>query len=78
MFQHLLVIVRFSSRVYGPTIYIVHARDGEISTSGLYCIICNFYIQNMVVWIHWIIPLWTKKFQKHAALNTLELSYAEY
>ena len=28
-------------------------------------------------WIHWIIPLMTKKFQKQAALNTLELSYAE-
>jgi len=27
-----------------PTIYIVRTRDGEISTSGLYCVIYNFYI----------------------------------
>jgi len=46
MFRHLLAIVRFSSRELTVLLYtyIVRARDGEISTSGLYCVICNFYI----------------------------------
>jgi len=39
----------FFKRTYGPTTYIVRARDGETSTSGLYCVICNFYIGNAVV-----------------------------
>ena len=32
-------------RTYGPTIYIVRARDGEISTSGLCWVISNFYVE---------------------------------
>jgi hypothetical protein len=57
MFRPLLAIFRLSSRelkvplyiyiniyiyIY---IYIVRARDGEISTSGLCCVISNFYVE---------------------------------
>ena len=41
LFGHLQV---FFKRTYAPTIYIVRASDGEFSASGLYCVICNFYI----------------------------------
>ena len=43
------VMERSLHRTYGRTIYIVRARDGEISTSGIYCVICNFYVGNAVV-----------------------------
>ena len=51
MFRHFLAIVRFSSRELMVLlyIYIARARDGEISTSGLYCVICNIYTGNAVV-----------------------------
>jgi len=46
MFRHLLAIVRLSSRelkvVLYIYIYIVRARDGEISTYRLLCLTCNF------------------------------------
>jgi len=29
----------------------VRARDGEISASGLYCVVCNLYIGNVVCWL---------------------------
>ena len=32
-------------RLYGPNIYIVRARDGQISTSRLYRVICDSYIE---------------------------------
>jgi len=39
----------FFKRTYGATLYTVRARDGEISTSGICCVICNFFIGNGVV-----------------------------
>jgi len=39
---HLQVVFK---RTLSSTIYIVRARDGEISKSGFYCVICNFYIE---------------------------------
>jgi len=47
MFWPLLAIFRLSSRELKVLlhIHIVRGRDGEISTSGLYCVICNFYIE---------------------------------
>jgi len=46
---HLQVVFK---RTYGPTIYIVRVRDGEISTSGLCCVICNFYVEcGAMLWL---------------------------
>ena len=47
MFQPLLAICRLSARELKVLLYIytVRARVGEISTSRLYRIICDFYIE---------------------------------
>jgi len=52
MFRPLLAIFRLSSRqrkvllyILYIYIYIVRARDGEISTSGLCCVIGNFCVE---------------------------------
>ena len=39
---HLQVVFK---RTLGPTIHNVRASDGEISTSGLCCVIVNFYVE---------------------------------
>ena len=50
MSRHILAIVRFSSREIVVLLYTYcAARDGEISTSRLCCVMCNFCVGNLVV-----------------------------